>query len=350
MKQIFIGLLAVFFAACSKEGVEPRISGFEPATLATSSTDVVLDANNRKSLALQLMWNEGQLTSTESIAQGTLKTSLQFSVTASFETIARTVEQISSSRSYTNEQLNNLVMGMGFVPLEKQSLYVRVVSRLANNLDPLYSNIVRIDITPYEATDDGDYLYMANSEFSSFPWRLCSRQENGVYDGFVQVDQWYNFYLANEASADASKIYGSYPLDGNQYVLYAGADRWNCWTSNGGYLYLTADVNQLEWKETVISSLTVTGDFNGWSATANPMTYDKENKVWTASITTTVAEQWGIKILINGSWSWFFGGSEAEGECSLYTSDAGGFTYDKVGTYTLKLDLSDPKAFKYSVE
>lgn len=354
MKRIYnhllIGFLLVLLASCEKEGGSPTVTGIESATLSASETEVLLDATTPRAVALQLMWNLPEPQSTEKIAQSQIKTAVQFSTSESFTTIGRSVDVLSASISYTHQQLNNMVRAMGFTPHEPQAIYARIVSRLAPNVDPRYSNVIELSITAFEDLQDGDYLFLADEDFSAFPWKLCARSEDGVYDGFVQVDQWHNFYLANEPSEDAATIYGAYPVDGNQYVLYTGDDRWTCWTNNGGYLYLKADVNEMSWSETVIRTLSVTGDFNGWSEAANPMVYDREAQIWTATITTSEPEEWGMKVLINESWSWFFGGSETAGECSLYTTDADGFAFDQVGTYRLVLDLRDPKAFRYRVE
>lgn len=348
--NLFVAMLLMFVSACEKEGERPVVTGATSAELLSSKSAVQLNPGAPRAVAVQFMWNVGEVTSTAHIAQSQWKTSLQFSADESFATIGRAVDLVSSSASYTNQQLNTIALAMGFLPDEPQSMYVRVASRLANNVDPLYSNVLRVEVTAYEFIASEDYLYMANKALTEFDWKLCSRLENGIYDGFVQVSQWHDFYLTSEPSNEAGTIYGSYPVDGNQYVLYKGEDRWNCWTSKGGYLYIQANVNDLSWSETEITSLTVTGDFNAWSNDATPMTYDGTNKVWTATVTTTVPEQWGIKILVNKSWTWFFGGSDNEGETNLYTSDAGGFAYDKVGTYKLILDLSDPKSFKYHAE
>lgn len=350
MKHLTLYILVLLLFACKKEGGTPAISGIESAVLYSSTTELTLEVNNRKAVALQLVWEEAILASAAPMAQSALKNKVEIATDASFAVIAKSIDQVASSMSYTHEQLNSLVTGMGFVPGEKKALYVRIASRLGTNTDWPYSNVVTVNVTPYQPIQDAAYLYLANKEMNQFPWKLCSRKEDGFYDGFVRLDQWYNFYLTNEESASASLIYGSYPLDGSQYILYSGADRWNCWTSLGGYLYITADVNKMAWKETSIESLTVTGDFNSWSATATPMVYDQTAKVWKATITTTSVQQWGVKVLINGSWSWFFGTAEGEGNCALYTADGSGFAYDKVGTYTLTLDLSDPKQFKYHVD
>ena len=350
MKKLIFYTLALILFSCKKEGGEPAVSGFQPAILHSSKVDVQLNAAERKSLALQFVWDESLLTSAQPIAQSTLQHTLELATDASFVVVDKKIKTVAPSFSYTHEQLNSVVMGIGFEPGKKKTLYARISTRLARNVAVSYSNVIAVEVTAYEAISDANYLYMANKELTQFPWKICARKEDGFYDGFVQVDQWFNFYLTNEESANASVIYGSYPVEGSQYILYSGKDRWNSWISNGGYQYISADVNKLTWKETPVTSLSVTGDFNGWSATATPMTYDQSTKLWKATITNTVSEQWGIKILINGSWSWFFGAGEEVGACSLYTADASGFVYDKVGTHTLVLDLSDPKAFKYRVQ
>ncbi|MBD1428377.1 SusE domain-containing protein [Sphingobacterium litopenaei] len=347
---ILLYTLLLIVCACTKEGDKVIVSGFEAPTLSSTKTQLDLEEVNAQNLALQIVWQQPVLNASQPISQKAIKNTLQLSVDQNFSTIGRSIDSDASSISYTHEQLNRILLGLGFAPNEGKTLYARVVSKLANNITPLYSNVIPIALKAYQPAENADYLHMSNKDMTQFPWKLCSRNKNGFYDGFVQVDQWYNFYLLDEPSAAASKIYGSYPADNGQYKLHAGDDRWNCWTNNGGYLYISADVNKLEWKEIVISSLSVTGDFNGWSTSANSMTYDAQAKVWKATITTTAPEQWGMKILVNESWSWFFGTAENEGECTLYGADASGFKYDKVGTHTLILDLSDPKAFKYSIQ
>jgi len=343
---------AIAAMACEKSGDVVVATGFSDAELSATTESVVLSEDQKDELALQLLWNTGemQLTGGYDAKSVAIKTTVQFSLDEAFTTVARSQEVGSASLSYTHTKFNELALALGFEPDESTPLYVRVLSQLAANVAPKYSNVLRIAVTPYLPLGAADYLFMATNDFSAFPWKLCSREEDGRYDGFVRVDQWYNFYLTSEESAAAETIYGSYPEDGNQYRLHAGADRWNLWTSNGGYLYLQADVNALTWSETVVQSLSVTGDFNGWSTDATPLTYDSGRNVWTASITTTEAEQWGIKILVNGDWGFFFGAGPEEGQCTLYRADANGFPYPHVGTHTLTLDLSDPKAFRYTVD
>lgn len=353
--SLYIGFLlsyCFFLTSCEKDGEQVIASGFQGATLQASATDIVLTEELKNTLVLQLVWNAGELTLSHgySAAESSIKTTVQYALDAPFSTVAREIQETSSSLSYTGSALNAFVLAMGLVPDQSSVVYIRIRSNTAANEEPQYSNVIAIPITPYLEMEGGDYLYMATDDLSAFPWKLCSRNEDGKYDGFAEVDQWFNFYLTDEESSNANTIYGSYPEDGHQYVLHSGADRWSCWTSNGGYLYLTADVNTLSWSETVVRSLTVVGDFNGWNASATPMAYNATEKVWTATITTTAAEQWGIKVLINESWGFFFGASGEEGICNLYTSDADGFPYTPVGTHTLTLDLSDPKAFKYTID
>lgn len=352
IQPLLLLVCTVGLTACDKAGELVVASGFDNSVLSATAETAVLNEQEKDALALQLSWHieEIQLSGGYSGDSGPMRTTVQFSHDQGFSAVARRLEVSGASLSYTHALLNDLVLALGFEPDESRTLYVRIETQLSANVAPQYSNALGITITPYAPSDAADYLYMATSDFSAFPWKLCSRLEDGRYDGFVRVDQWYNFYLTNEESANAETVYGSYPEDGNQYRLHAGTDRWNLWTSNGGYLYLQANLNNMTWSETVINSLSVTGDFNGWSTSATPLTYDSARQVWTATITTTEAEQWGIKILVNENWGFFFGEGPEDGECTLYTADAGGFPYPYVGTHTLTLDLSNPKAFRYTID
>lgn len=351
-RSAWLMVCAMAMMACDKAGDLVVATGFSGAELSATAESVELNEAEKDEVALRLDWDVAQMQLTggykgESVA---IKTTVQFALDEAFTTVARSLEVEGGTLSYTHGKLNELALALGLEAGAGTPLFVRVGSQLAANVATAYSNVLRINVVPYQPSGAADYLYMATTDFSAFPWKLCSRAEDGRYDGFVRVDQWYNFFLTSEESEAAETIYGSYPVDGSQYRLHTGADRWNLWTNNGGYLYLQADVNALTWSETVVQSLSVTGDFNGWSTDATPLTYDSDRNVWTATITTTEAEQWGIKILVNGDWAFFFGEGPEDGECTLYRADANGFPYPHVGTHTLTLDLSDPKAFRYTVD
>ncbi len=350
-KYIYLTLAVLFAVSCDSDIEKIVVTGFQAAVLTATAEDVVLSDANSDQLVFSLVWDSGELKTSDpekyGLASTALTNTLQISVQSDFAKISP-FSETSNSVSYTGESLNALALKLGFVPGESSKLYARIKSELGSEIK--YSNVVSVSVTPYEASQSGNYLYMATDDLSSFPWKLYSRAEDGKYDGFMQVSQWFNFYLTSEESAEAETIYGSYPEDGGQYKLHSGDDRWKCWISTEGYVYLNADINALTWSETAVNSLTVVGDFNSWSDSATPMTYDEANKVWKVEITTASAEQWGIKILINNSWTFFFGIGDDDGICNLYTADANGFPYTAVGTHTLILDLSDPQTFKYRVE
>lgn len=353
IKQAFLLLPLVFFFSCKKDGDKLVATDLEQAKLTATASELVLSEDMSDKLVFQLVWDQPEPKIEEGyyMADAPVATTLQFATDQDFSVIKKESTLSSNGMSYTAADLNTMVLKMGLTAGQRSTVYARIKSVIGVNIAPSYSNVVALAVTPYKPAEKVNYLYMANTDLTNFDLKLCSRDNNGVYDGFVKVNQWYNFLFTNKASASADVIYGSYPADGNQYTLYAEAGRWNCWTSNGGYLYVKADVNALKWSETVVNSLSVTGDFNGWSATATPMTYDAGNNLWTANITTTNAEQWGIKVLINGSWDFFFGAGADTGVLKLTTSSSdAGFAYTVTGTHKLTLDLRDPKAFKYTIE
>src|SRR5690606_6845387 len=142
-------------------------------------------------------------------------------------------------------KLNELALALGLEAGAGTPLFVRVGSQLAANVATAYSNVLRINVVPYQPSGAADYLYMATTDFSAFPWKLCSRAEDGRYDGFERVEQWHICFVTREEREAAETMYGSYPVDGSQCHLHTGADRGTVWTKNGGSLYQQADVNGL---------------------------------------------------------------------------------------------------------
>ncbi|HAT93165.1 MAG TPA: hypothetical protein DCS36_12430, partial [Sphingobacterium sp.] len=125
MKQLTLYILVLLFVACKKEGGTPAVSGIKPAVLYSSTTELVLKSTDRKTVALQLVWDEAILASDEPMAQSALKNKIEIAADPSFSAVTKSIEQVASSLSYTHEQLNNLVTGMGFLPDEKNVFYVR---------------------------------------------------------------------------------------------------------------------------------------------------------------------------------------------------------------------------------
>lgn len=336
----------LFLASCDSDVEKVKILGFEEAELKSTASEVVLSSATAEKLVFSLMWNAGELTTTGSddygVTPNTLVTTLQFSTQSTFEDMTEVAEK-SSAKSYTGKALNALALGLGVKPDETQTIYVRLKSALGANIEPLFSNVIEVKVTPYEEVA---FLYMPgdlSGGWDSYTTKLCSPEGNGIYQGFIDAGAWANFKFATEPNNTTATVYGSAP--DQLYALDNSSSQWNIWFDEGGYFLVEANLKTMSWKKTAVTGFSVTGEFNGWSLATDKMTYDSAQKVWTVTCDITNT-QYGIQIIMNDNWDLKYG-SKAAGELV-----AGGtnITIDKVGTYTITLDLSNPQKYTYSIQ
>ncbi len=137
---------------------------------------------------------------------------------------------------------------MGRLGLEggvKATVYVRVKSSLGANIEPKYSNVLTISVTPYLIDlTVGYYLDEGQNETGII---LSSPEANGIYSGFVGAASWGHFWLREGNGT----IWGNDGVTGTAFVLgnsTTGIDIWNCWYPGvTGCYYVTVDTPANEW-------------------------------------------------------------------------------------------------------
>lgn len=337
----------ILFVSCESDIEKVQILGFQEAELKASTDNVILSTSSANQLVYSLMWNAGELTTTGSGDYGVhataLVTTLQFSENDTFED-AYEISDRASSKSYTGKNLNSLVLSLGAKPNEAKKFYIRLKSAIASNVDPLYSNVVQLTVTPYEEIA---FLYMPgdlSGGWDSYTTRLCSREGNGIYQGFVEAAIWSNFNFSTEANNTTATVYGSSP--DNLYTLDKSADQWKIWFDEGGYFLLEANLKTLTWSKTPVTNFSVTGEFNSWSIDSDQMSYDSVRKVWTitCNITNTL---YGVQIIMNKNWDIKYGTSSVAGEL---VEGGENIVIDTPGIYTITMDLNNPAKYTYTVE
>ena len=247
--------------------------------------------------------------------------------------------------AYTDSVLNKLLLNqLKLTGGVESTIKVRLKANLANGNNAVYSNVIKVKVTPYALSKQVSFLYMPGlTSWSDFSTKLCSKNNDGNYEGFVEAAQWANFKFTSQADFNGA-VYGSSPS--SLTTLDASSSMWNIWFDQGGYFLIKADLNGMTWSKTAITSICVTGDFNGWSLTANPMTYDSSKKVWTANCNISTIG-WGIQIIVNGDWGFKYGDTDKDGSLVLGGNNLiPASTGDKVIT----LDLSSPEKYTYSIK
>ena len=346
-------VLLVALAACEKDGNLITLSGLEQSELMATQTEVVLTQETSTQNVLSLSWTTSTLTVSDPnmSAPNVLATTLQVSKTEDFSgTVVESLES-NLSHAYTGSELNTKVKNLGAEPGAATPIYFRLKASIGDNMDPVYSNVVTVNVTAYEI--DMRFGFILDSSQGATSDSLYSADSNGEYVGFIGASSWYNFYLKE---GDGT-IWGNDGVSGTPFVLSSADDsnlRWNCWFPGvSGCYYVDFNTNNSEWSALSIPSLTVSGDIGG------DMTFDRPAKTWTLPFTATSTS---LTIQISGTGNLYNSttGDAASVDSPVAFADGGGnlvladqasdltVTVPSAGDYTLIIDLSNPKGWTIS--
>lgn len=204
------------------------------------------------------------------------------------------------------------------------------------------------------ATSEWLYIYgLSDGTPSSVEGRLA-RTSDGVYEGFFYMTSWFNFKFGDNEDPSAARIYGSAPSseEGALERLYCGRDMYNIWwdSDQAAYTYLTVNTNDRSWSYTTVTSISIAGDFNGYSLTSDVMTFDPASGTWSAVITPGSWGQYGIQFVLNEEWGFCYAPAE---DGTLFRSGNAAMPSTAVEPgveYEVTIDLNDPVAMTWSIE
>ncbi len=152
--KILSGLfLAAIFFSCKKEVAEIQYQGgTAPALTAPGLATVVLTKANENNVWINFTWtNPNYQFSTGTSSQDVTYT-LQFDTTGSNFTTPTMQEIVVAkelSRAVTVKEINTALAKLGMAENVPHNVEIRLKSALANNSVPLYSNVLKVVITPY---------------------------------------------------------------------------------------------------------------------------------------------------------------------------------------------------------
>lgn len=198
------------------------------------------------------------------------------------------------------------------------------------------------------------YVYSLTGNTPSSVAGRLARTDDGIYEGFFYMASWFNFKFGDNENPSAARIYGSAPSseDGALNRLYCGSDMYNIWwdSEQAAYVYLTVDTNDRSWSYTEITSIGISGDFNGFKPENDPMAFDSAARTWSAVITPASWGPYGIQFVLNGDWNFCYAPA---GDGTLYRSGTAAMPSTPVeagAQYTVSIDLNDPAAMTWSIE
>lgn len=277
--------MTALVASCDKDGDLAYIDGFGGSDLIASADNVELSVDNSKQIVLSLAWKNPTLLSSDEnapVSNSQLTTTIQVSGSSDFAKYTETAAT-SLSRAYTGTELNSLAVNLGLAAGTSAPLYFRIKSSVGDNMEPAYSNVCQVNVTPFKI--DKTYLSVYNSGKTDVVAYLYSPTENGVYTGWMAATSWYNcWFMENDGT-----YWGNSPVDGHPFELSNASDAWNCWFADGtGQWYVVVDTNNEEWSAMLITNMMVNGESMKFNSGTGSYTYtittaaDNETIVLTA--------------------------------------------------------------------
>ncbi len=280
------GLAVMLLGAqgCDKDGDTIYTDGPDRAEVSGVASDIVLDKDHLQSLALTIYWNEnGKISLSDPLVaapEGAASNTVQFSADPEFFSVVDdNVESGVYYRQYTCEALNNLVGRLGLEGGVKGTVYIRVKTVLGANIDPKYSDVHTITVTPYFI--DMSIGFVLDASQNDTGRTLWSPASDGIYSGFIGAGSWENWWLREGNNT----VWGNDGVTGTAFVMgnnTTGLDVWNFWyPSPSGCYYTVVNTRTNEWSALYIGELTLGGDLSG------AMTYDRKANKWTYTFEAT---------------------------------------------------------------
>ncbi|WP_162053179.1 SusE domain-containing protein [Pontibacter pamirensis] len=234
--------------------------------------------------------------------------------------------------AWTVEELNTLLTRLNYTPDEAQDLPIRIMATVSDMVDPVYSNVSTISVTPYSTFVEPGYLYVPGAYQGWAPATapaLTSVEDNGIYFGIIDFSdaEDLNFKFTPERNWDTD--YGMGDAEG---TLSPGGGNLSVPTADT--YRITVNLNTNTWSFTRYSwGLIGSATSTGWDGDLD-MEYDYEEGVWRLTTDLTAG---AIKFRLNDDWALNYGDNNANDD--LLDEAGSDIMIEEAGTYEIVLDL-----------
>ena len=270
-------LLAIGAASCSKDGDLIYTNGADDLTANGTEKAIVLDKDHLSALALTVYWNDNGYigTSDPQVAMPSELTvnTLQMASSEAFtDAIDFTMDRGVYEKQFTVAELNSAVGRLGFEGGTASDLYIRVRGTLAPNVEPKYSNVLKVSVTPYTIDMTRGFVLDASRNDTG---RTLLNDGAGIYTGFIGAASWENWYMLEGNGT----VWGNEATNWTAFLIAASTDGdaayGNFWFPEPSGCYWT-EVNTVKraWSALYLPVVTLGGDLTG------EMEYDRKANVW----------------------------------------------------------------------
>lgn len=360
LNKILLTLASILaLISCEKDGEKIYLQSLGSDELIATTDKVVLSVETSQKVVLSFAW-KGQDVHINDTTVGTAakaKNYMEISLSEDFSGQIYKDETTSNSIAYKGGELNSIVNGLGAKVGEVNNVFFRLGSATGENIPYAYSNVVKVDVTPYVLDMRIGKIIQTNTnntELTDTGYFLYSQEDNGIYSGFMFTEwNWYNYFLKE---ADET----TWGTDNNVAFTINSNTGKNMWfPEHKGCYYVNVNTVEKRWDALYISSLNV----NGLTDSPIEFTLDNDNKLWIANFEASEAGEKTITITGSGQQYNVETGPSSSIETNVnFATDennnlvlgenAGNIfvTIPQAGECTIKLDLINPNDRKVYVE
>jgi len=363
MKKILsLSLIPLLFASimsCSDDDNKTIATDTAAPVLISpqDGTAIVLDPDLQANPALTLVWNHGDYAVPTEI---TYKIELAVAGT-DFATVIDAGTTSNRVFTMTVAELNVKALEAGLTPYEEGSLDVRINASLgANSAMPMISNSIKINITPYTTESPKLYLrgnFTAASGYgpnwgdnTTPPFIQAEAYGSPAYEGYIYFNDPAPEVKFIPNAVDFTGDYGDADASGATGVLVQEGET-NIKVPAAGYYRVEANLEDLTYKLTATQWGIVGNSTPGGWDNSTPMTYDPATKKWTVTAVMTVqaAPDNGWKFRANNVWDINMGDEVLNQTDGKLAYGGKNISITEAGTYVITLDLSNPRAYTYTI-
>lgn len=363
MKKILnlslISLLFFSIMSCSDDDNKTIATGMAAPVLISpeDGTSIVLDPDLQENPALTLVWNHGDYDVPTEITYN-----IEMAVAdTDFETVIMAGTTTNRVLTLTVADLNGIALEAGLAPYEEGSLDVRIAASLGtNNAMPMNSNSIKVNITPY--TTESPKLYIRGNftaasgygpnwgDNTTPPFIQAEAYGSPAFEGYIYFNDPAPEFKLIPNAVDFTGDYGDADASGASGVLIQEGET-NIKVPATGYYRVEANTDDLTYKLTATEWGIVGNSTPGGWDNSTPMTYDPETKKWTvtAVMTEQAAPDNGWKFRANNGWDINLGDAVLNQTDGKLAYGGKNISITEAGTYVITLDLSNPRAYTYTI-
>lgn len=259
-----------------------------------------------------------------------------------FESIVIAGNTTGTNITWSVAELNGAAGAAGLTPFVEEGLDIRIKATTGTvDSQPVYSNVITVLVTSY-TTELPKLAVPGNHQGWNPPTapRIAASGFGATdYEGYMWLDGGYKFVGPSESGAFnwGNTDWGD---DGSFSGVLAESGETDC-IASPGYYRVRANTTTLVYSTDVtVWGIVGAATPGGWD-NSTVLTYNPSTLKWEGTVAMTAG---GYKFRANNAWTINLGGSTDN-----LTYDGPDLILDAAGTYLVRLDLSNPRAYTYEL-